>query len=159
LGATVSTLLVGEGVYTPVGLVLAGSSLIPGQSGLIELLASGIDPMDLRKDPGELSTNAEYAEQLRRDPLVWQGGLRPETLRALAEASVRIGNVLQSLTLPTLFLHGSADDLASAELARAAADQLPAAKAVIYPGKLHNILNESNRDEVYGDLVAFIRTL
>src|SRR2546423_15502579 len=54
LGSTVATLLVGEDWLPdrPKALVLAGSSLVPDAAGgLVNLLASGIDPWELRKDP------------------------------------------------------------------------------------------------------------
>lgn len=90
LGATVTTLLVGEDRLPdrPKALVLAGSSLVPDAAGgLVNLLASGVDPWELRKDPGELTRHPSYAQQIRDDPLTWQGGLRLETLGALGAAA------------------------------------------------------------------------
>jgi len=115
-------------------LVLAGSSLVPDPgSGLAALLASGIDPWELRKDPGELTRHPGYARQIREDPLTWQGGLRLETLAALGEAAPRVSTVLGSLDPPVLLLHGAEDDLAPASGAERAAELLPDARAVILP--------------------------
>ncbi|WP_372666390.1 alpha/beta fold hydrolase [Amycolatopsis kentuckyensis] len=158
LGATVATLLVGEGRLPdrPVALVLAGSSLVPaGESGLVALLASGVDPWDLRKDPGELTRHPGYAQQIRDDPLTWQGGLRLETLRALGEAAPRVAAVLPKLDLPVLLLHGADDDLAPAAGARKVAELLPDAKAVVFPEDRHNILNELDRDDVFRVFTEF----
>ncbi len=158
LGATVATLLVGEGRLPerPVALVFAGSSLVPDAgSGLVAMLTSGIDPWDLRKDPGELTRHPGYAQQIRDDPLTWQGGLRLETLRALGEAAPRVAAVLPKLDLPVLLLHGAADDLAPADGALRAAELLPDAKAVVFPEDRHNILNELDRDDVYRVFTEF----
>lgn len=162
LGSAVATLLTAERLLPqgvpPRGLVLAGSSLVrlPG-GGLAELLASGIDPMALRKDPSEMTRDTAYAQQIREDPLTWQGGLRLETLSALGAGGERLEAVVSggTLTLPVLLLHGEDDDLAPAEGARKAAEQLPNARAVIFPADRHNILNELDRDAVYDVLVDF----
>ncbi|WP_410631027.1 alpha/beta fold hydrolase [Amycolatopsis sp. cmx-4-83] len=158
LGATVATLLVGEDHLPerPAAVVLAGSSLVPAaESGLVALLASGIDPWDLRKDPGELTRHEGYAQQIRDDPLTWQGGLRLETLRALGEAAPRVAAVLPKLDLPVLLLHGAEDDLAPASGALKAAELLPDAKAVVFPEDRHNILNELDRDDVHRVFAEF----
>ncbi|WP_370949333.1 alpha/beta fold hydrolase [Amycolatopsis sp. cg5] len=155
LGATVATLLAGEA--DPAALVLAGSSLVPDPSGgLAVLLASGIDPWELRKDPGEMTRHAGYAQQIRDDPLTWQGGLRMETLRALVEAAPRVADALGELNQPVLLLHGEADDMAPVAGALRAAELLPDARAVVFPDDRHNILNELDREEVYRVFTTFI---
>jgi acylglycerol lipase len=159
LGSSIATLLAAERDVKPAKLVLAGSSIVmtdaPG--GLVELLASGIDPMDLRKDPGELTRHTEYAQQIREDPLTWQGGLRPQTLMALAEAAPRLAAALPTLTMSVLLLHGEDDDLAPAAGAHEAARRLPDARLVTFPLDRHNILNELDRDDVYRVLIDFVR--
>ena len=170
LGSAVVTLLVAErllpGGVRPAGLVLARSALIPSAElperpddggGLEALLTSGADPMSLRKDPGELTRNAEYAQQIRQDPLTWQGGLRFTTLRALVDGWHRLDVVIKSkaLKLPVLLVHGEDDDLAPAAGARRAAELLPDGRAGIFPLDRHNILNEIDRDEVYRVLLEF----
>lgn len=106
LGSTVATLLTGERLIPagtpPRKLVLTGSSLVPSaDSGLVALLSTGMDPLDLRKDPGEMTRDTAYADQIRNDPLTWQGGLRLETLQALGIAAGRVSTVLPALDLPS----------------------------------------------------------
>ncbi|NIH80957.1 alpha/beta fold hydrolase [Amycolatopsis viridis] len=165
LGATVATLLTAERLLPagirPAALVLAGSSIVPvpgAGGGLAGLLASGVDPLDLRKDPGELTRHPGYAQQIREDPLTWQGGIRVETLAALGAATDRLAAVVPTVDVPVLLLHGEQDDLAPAEGARRAAELLADAEAVIFPDDLHNILNELDRDEVHATFVAFVRS-
>jgi alpha-beta hydrolase superfamily lysophospholipase len=164
LGSTITTLLTAERLrpagVRPEALVLAGSTLVflpDVENGLAALLATGIDPMDLRKDPGEMTRDPAYAQQIRADPLTWQGGIRLETLQALGLAAGRVSTVLGAIDVPVLLVHGAADDMAPAAAAQRAAELLPDARAVIFPDDLHNILNEIDRDEVYRVIADFIR--
>ncbi|GAA1313440.1 alpha/beta fold hydrolase [Pseudonocardia xinjiangensis] len=171
LGATVATLLVGEirtgTVSGPAadpaadtaGLVLAGSSLLDGGQGLSALLASGVDPMELRKDPSELVRDPEQARLVREDPLVWDGGLRPQTLAALTAAGARTRAAVTDGALdhlPVLLLHGAEDDIAPAAGAVAVGELLPRARVVVYPGDRHNVLHELDRGEVHAELLRFV---
>jgi alpha-beta hydrolase superfamily lysophospholipase len=171
LGATVATLLVGEirtgTVSGPAadpaadtaGLVLAGSSLLDGAQGLSALLASGVDPMELRKDPSELVRDPEQARLVREDPLVWDGGLRPQTLAALTAAGARTRAAVTDGALdhlPVLLLHGAEDDIAPAAGAVAVGELLPRARVVVYPGDRHNVLHELDRGEVHAELLRFV---
>jgi acylglycerol lipase len=166
LGSTVATLLVGElrpdsesdpagGVA---GLVLAGSAL----RGPGFVLPPGVDPWELRKDPGELVRDPEQAERVRSDPLVWDGGLRRETFTALSAARARTTRVIDSGALdhlPVLVLHGADDDLAPAAGAVALAELLPRGRAVVYPQDRHNVLHELDRHAVHAQLLRFVRSL
>jgi acylglycerol lipase len=166
LGATVAALLLGElrldSVGDPArgvaGLVLAGSSL--RGPGLV--LPPGLDPWELRKDPSELVRDPEQAERVRADPLVWDGGLRRETMNALGAAKARTTRVVESGALdhlPVLVLHGADDDIAPAAAAVAVAELLPRGRAVVYPQDRHNILHELDRHAVHAELLRFVRSL
>lgn len=167
LGSAVVTLLTAERLLPagsrPAGLVLTGSSLVPRvpEDGPGLEVPPGVDPADFRKDPGELTRNTEYAQQIRDDPLTWQGGLRFPTLRSLVDGHIRLAKVVESraLSLPVLLVHGEEDDLAPAGGARRAAERLPDGRAVIFPLDRHNILNELDRDEVYRVLLEFLAHL
>ena len=167
LGATVAALLVGEirvangadPAADVAGLVLSGSSLLSTGEGLKALVASGIDPMDLRKDPGELVRDPEQAQRVREDPLVWDGGLRPQTLAALTAAGARTRTlVLEGALdhLPVLLLHGEDDDIAPVAGACEVAERLPRARIVVFPQDRHNVLHELDRKEVHAELLRFV---
>jgi acylglycerol lipase len=168
LGAFVAVLLAGEvrhGSDDPAsdiaGLVLAGSDLT-GAEGLKELLASGVDPMTLRKDPGELVRDPEQAQRVRDDPLVWDGGLRPETLRALLAAAARTSRLVSVGALdhlPVLLLHGEDDDMAPVENAKKVAEALPRGRIVVFPKDRHNVLLDQSRAEVHAELLRFVRAV
>jgi acylglycerol lipase len=167
LGATVAALLAGE-IRMPdadpaadvAGLVLSGSSLLSKGEGLAALLASGIDPMDLRKDPGELVRDPVQAQRVRDDPLVWDGGLRPQTLAALTAAGARTRALALEGALdhlPVLLLHGAEDDIAPVAGACEVAERLPRARIVVYPEDRHNVLHELDRADVHAELLRFVK--
>ncbi|RJO75029.1 alpha/beta fold hydrolase [Nocardia panacis] len=158
LGSLLAVLLVAERGIPATALVLAGSAVVPAPDApnfLGELLASGVDPWELRRDPGELTRHEGYAQQLRDDPLTWQGGLRRETLAALVTVVPRQAAAVEKLELPVLFVHGEQDDMAPVAGVRRALELLPQASAAIFPDDRHNILNELDREDVYRVVVEF----
>ena len=158
LGATVGLLLTESLPDAVAGLVLSGSNLVEHEA-LGALLDSGLDLLALRKDPSELSGNAEYVARVREDPLVWTGGIRPETLRALLEATRRTAALVAGgrPAVPTLVVHGDADDMAPVDGARRVAGLLPDARPAIFPGDRHNVLNDADRDRVHSVVAGFVR--
>jgi acylglycerol lipase len=180
LGAAVATLLVGEirtGSVRPgigaaarptdpaadiAGLVLAGSSLIDGARWLTAPAVSGRHPMQLRKGPSELVRVPEQARRLREDPPVLDGGLRPQTVAALAAAAARTRALVTDGALdhvPVLLLHSLEHDNAPASGAVAVAERLPRARVVVYPHDRHNVLHELDRAEVHAELLRFVATV
>jgi alpha-beta hydrolase superfamily lysophospholipase len=118
--------------------------------------------MKLRKDPSELVRDPRQAKLVRDDPLVWDGGLRPQTLAALTAAAARTRAVVVDGALdhvPVLLLHGAEDDLAPVAGALAVVDLLPRARGLVYPLDRHNILHELDRDEVHAELLRFVATV
>ena len=64
--------------------------------------------------------------------------------------------------LPTLWIHGTEDALVPLEHARPAVERIRGERfdERIYPGARHEVFNETNKDEVIGDVIAFLeRTL
>ena len=61
--------------------------------------------------------------------------------------------------LPTLWIHGSDDQLVPLDLTRPAIEHVRGSsfRERIYEGGRHESFNETNRDEVLGDVVSFLR--
>jgi acylglycerol lipase len=140
------------------GLVLSGSPL-RRQEWVEEMLAAGEDADLPDVDPGEVfSTHPEYVHALMHDPLTWHGGFRRETLegitRAWPHAAAGLAEGLPDL--PTLFVHGEDDQIVQLADARAGAARLPRARLVTFPGDLHDVLNEHDRDAVHEVVAAFV---
>ncbi|UJA21468.1 alpha/beta hydrolase [Thermoleophilia bacterium SCSIO 60948] len=139
-------------------LVLSGPAIgeNPGLMGLLEM-----DPIpEVPIDPAALSRDPAVGEAYMADPLVYHGGFRRETLQSFVEAVERIAAGPGFGELPVLYLHGEEDKIVPIEPTRAAIANLRGERTQerSYPGAEHEIFNETNRDEVLGDVIGFLRT-
>ena len=134
-------------------LVLSAAPLRP----LEWVDADDEDEVDV--DPSEMfSTHPEYVHALLHDPLTWHGGFRPETVRALAAAwpEIAAGLAEGRPDVPVLFVHGEEDPVVPIDDARANVAALPHARLSAFPGDLHDVLNEHDRDVVHEKVAAFV---
>jgi acylglycerol lipase len=135
-------------------LVLSGAPLRP-----LDWADLGEDAEPEDVDPTEVfSTHPEYVHALLHDPLTWHGGFQPETVRALARVwpEIAAGLAEGRPDLPVLFVHGEDDPVVPVTHARASVAQLPQARLRTFPGDLHDVLNEHDRDRVHDDVAAFV---
>jgi acylglycerol lipase len=117
------------------------------------------DDAEVDLDPSAmLSTHPEYVHALLHDPLTWHGGFRPETVHALSLTwpEIAAGMAAGLPDLPVLFVHGEADPVVPVADARANAAALPQARLTTFPGDLHDVLNEHDRDVVHEHVAAFV---
>ncbi|MFC6885499.1 MULTISPECIES: alpha/beta hydrolase [Actinomadura] len=137
-------------------LVLSGP-VLGRWDALTELLK--LDEMpDVPIDPSTLSRDPEVGRAYVEDPLVWHGPFKRPTVQALQDA-IDLANEHGSLgALPTLWAHGEDDRLVPLAGTRAGIEAVRGDDLTerIYPGARHEILNETNRDEVLADITAFI---
>jgi alpha-beta hydrolase superfamily lysophospholipase len=139
-------------------LVLSGPvvGLDPGFLALI-----GMDPMpEVPIDPAVLSRDPAVGAAYAADPLVWHGPFKRPTLVALAGGVEAIAAGPGFGGLPTLWLHGETDALVPLAVVRPTMERLRGEvfEEHVYPGAAHEIFNETNRDEVIGDMIAFINS-
>ncbi|MEO7197743.1 MAG: alpha/beta hydrolase, partial [Solirubrobacterales bacterium] len=139
------------------GLVISGPILgaDPAMQGLLELdpiPAIPIDPAVLSRDP---AVGAAYAA----DPLIYHGPFLRPTLVALFEAVAAVAEDGSLGDLPTLWIHGEADQLIPLAVTRTGIESIRGAafEERIYPGAAHEVFNEINRDEVLDDVMDFLR--
>jgi acylglycerol lipase len=110
-------------------------------------------------DPSAMfSTHPEYLDALRHDPLVHRGPVPRQTIEAVEAAwpAVAAGVAEGRPSIPTLFLHGESDPMVPVEHSRALVAQLPRATLRTFPGDLHDVLNEHDRDAVHDVVAAFV---
>lgn len=109
-------------------------------------------------DPAALSRDPAAGEQYAADPLVYHGQYKRELLEAEVVALDRFQDDIARITVPVLFLHGTDDPFVPYERSRQAVEEMPTTSLTvhIYPGARHELLNESNRDEVIGHLVEWL---
>ncbi len=105
-----------------------------------------------------LSRDAGVVAGYDSDPLVYRGGLPPATLLAFRDASRRIQAQVERLALPLLVLQGTGDPIVSPDASRALVEHAGAADKTLrlYDGLLHEVLNEPQREQVVGDLIAWL---
>jgi alpha-beta hydrolase superfamily lysophospholipase len=143
----------GEGLA---GLALTGPVLGEWAAAAALLAADPIPEVPI--DPGTLSRDPAVGEAYVADPLVHHGGFRRETLQALVTALERVSADADRVRGPVLYVHGEDDQLVPIGPSRAAVAQLPHAdvRVVTYPEARHEVLNETNRDEVIGVIADFV---
>ncbi|MCX4766474.1 lysophospholipase [Streptomyces sp. NBC_01275] len=110
-----------------------------------------INPAALSRDP---AVGAAYAA----DPLVWHGPMKRPTLEAFVRT---LGTVTESGDvgpLPLLWLHGDDDRLVPLPDSRIGVQRLSGGALTerIYAGARHEVFCETNRAEVFADLIRFL---
>ena len=147
------------------GLVLSGPSVRTGLTepralwGLVRALNVVAPRMPLLKlQATGLSHDETVVQGYVQDPLVYHGGLRVATLLAFRDASQRIQAGVERLSLPLLVLHGGSDPIVDPEGSRELVARAGTSDKTlhIYEGLLHEVLNESERERVVADLVAWL---
>jgi alpha-beta hydrolase superfamily lysophospholipase len=138
----------------------------PGIAQALVLSAAPLRPLEwvdddeeVDVDPSEMfSTHPEYLHALLHDPLTWHGGFRPETVRALAMTwpEIAAGLAEGRPDVPVLFVHGEEDPVVPIDDARANVADLPQARLSAFPGDLHDVLNEHDRDVVHESVAEFV---
>jgi alpha-beta hydrolase superfamily lysophospholipase len=137
--------------------VVLSAPVIGGNPGFQALLE--MDPIpEVPIDPELLSRDTKVGEAYAADPLVWHGAFKRTTLEAMFGAIDQIAAGPTLGSLPTLWLHGELDQLAPLELTREAIDRIRGDRLEehIYPGARHEVFNETNNDEVLGEMSMFI---
>lgn len=134
------------------GLVLSGTALVPGEAILASLgTGEGLDPGLVSRDP-------QVVEAYANDPLVFNDRVPAEIMTMAAEATQEARDAVTLLTIPVLLLHGTEDKLTDIQGAHNVYVQCPIRDKTMqgYSGLYHEVLNEPERDEVIGDLVAWL---
>ncbi|WP_043671255.1 alpha/beta hydrolase [Streptomyces xylophagus] len=137
-------------------LVLSGPVIgtweLPGRLlELAEIPDIPINPTALSRDPG---VGTAYAA----DPLVWHGPMKRPTLEAFARTLGTVSESGDIGPLPLLWLHGSDDRLVPLAGSRVGVERLSGGELTerVYPGARHEVFHETNRAEVFADLIRFL---
>ncbi|ADD44014.1 alpha/beta hydrolase [Stackebrandtia nassauensis] len=105
-----------------------------------------------------LSRDPEIGRIYAEDPLVWHGPFKRELIAALDRCLKAINAGPKLGSLPTLWVHGAADELVPLEPSRAGVETIRGENFTerVYGEARHEVFNETNKDEVLGDVTAFI---
>ena len=137
-------------------VVLTGPVL--GRWEAVESLLGTEEIPDVPIDPATLSRDPSVGEAYVADDLVWHGPFKRPTLQALVTAMERVSEAGVITAVPVLWLHGEDDQLVPIGPSREGWARIagPESEQKSYPGARHEILNETNRDEVLGDALDFV---
>ncbi|MFF1485231.1 lysophospholipase [Streptomyces sp. NPDC058319] len=143
-------------------LVLSGPVIgaweLPGRLlALDEIPDTPISPAALSRDP---AVGAAY----RADPLVWHGPMKRPTLEAFARTLRTVAEGGDVGRLPVLWLHGDDDRLVPLAGSRVGVERLTGGRdgggdltERIYPGARHEVFLETDRAQVFADVMAFLQ--
>jgi alpha-beta hydrolase superfamily lysophospholipase len=119
-----------------------------------------MDPIpEIPIDPAVLSRDPAVGDTYAADELVYHGPFQRTTLEQLFAGVDRVASGPSFGDLPTLWIHGSDDQLVPLELTRPAIEHVRGSNFTerIYADGRHESFNEINRDAVLDDVVAFLR--
>jgi alpha-beta hydrolase superfamily lysophospholipase len=111
-------------------------------------------PIDVRT----LSRDPEVGKVYDADPLVWHGPFKRPTVEAFDRTLAAIADGGRLGALPTLWLHGTGDQLVPLADTRIGIERIRGDDftEVRYPDARHEIFNEINKDEVLAAVTAFV---
>lgn len=143
------------------GAELAALVLSGPMFGSREVLAklAAMNPIPEKPiDPAVLSRDPAVGKAYIEDPLVWHGGLNKPTIQAMMAAMDAIESGPSLDRLPLFWIHGASDPLVPMASTRPMIEHLRGEvyEERIYPGAMHEIFNETNRDEVIRDVIGFV---
>ncbi len=137
-------------------LVLSGPVI--GANPALEMLL-GMDPIpEVPIDPDILSRDSAVGRAYMDDPLVWHGGFKRSMLQAMVTAVQAVADGPSLGDVPTLWIHGGEDQLVPLAVTREAIMRVRGERFEerVYEGARHEVFNETNKEEVLDDVVAFI---
>jgi len=138
------------------GLVLLGA-VIGDWTWARDVLGQPAMP-DPPTDWSGMSRDPAAVRDYSTDPLVYRGRYQRPLLEAEVVALDRFNAEVNRLTMPVLFLHGRADPFVYYRTSLEAACRFPTADLTIrvFPGARHELVNETNRAEVIGEIIRFV---
>jgi alpha-beta hydrolase superfamily lysophospholipase len=92
------------------------------------------------------------------DPLIYRERYKRPLLEAEMVALDRFQDEIDRLTMPVLFCHGDDDPFVDYRTSLAAVEAMPSDDITIrvYAGARHELVNETNRDEVIDEIARFV---
>ncbi len=113
---------------------------------------------DADSDPSGMSRDPAACRAYAEDPLVYHGRYHRVLLEAEVEALDRYAAEVDRLDLPVVLLHGTDDPFVPWQTSHDAVAAMPTDDATfhVYEGARHELVHETNADEVLADLAAFV---
>jgi alpha-beta hydrolase superfamily lysophospholipase len=136
------------------GLVISGYAGLPGPT----LLESMSDPEGESIPPDLISRDPAVVKAYVADPLVFHDRVPVECNAAGMQAAIGANTGAASITTPVFMVHGGDDAICDVQGARDFHQALGSAdkELVVYDGLYHEVMNEPERDRVFGDIVTWL---
>lgn len=156
MGGIVTTRALQRELVMPRAWILS-APVIAGNPAIFALL--DLDPIpEVPIDPGMLSRDPTVGEAYADDALVYHGPFLRPTLVTMAAVVDRIADHSAIGDVPTLYLHGDEDPLAPYDITKSAVEGLGLLdlEQQVYRGARHEVLNETNKEDVLADVSEFL---
>jgi len=150
------------------GLVLSAPALAAGQAApplktMAARLLSRYSPNTgaLTLPAAAISRDLAVVRAYETDPLVYRGAVPARTLVELLDAMQQFPDAAPKLRVPVLVQHGTADSLVPLAATRPVYERLgsPKLRTIrIYERLYHELYNEPEREQVFGDLEAWLES-
>jgi acylglycerol lipase len=147
------------------GMLLSGplaalEAASPAQRAAAKVLSAVVPRLPLiAVDASLVSRDPAVVEAYKDDPLVFHGKLPVRTVAELAAAVESFPDGVRSITLPTLIMYGTADQLVPPAGAVMVSERIGSTDTTVkpYEGLYHEILNEPERDRVLDDIAGWLK--
>jgi alpha-beta hydrolase superfamily lysophospholipase len=106
----------------------------------------------------DFSRDPQAVAVMNTDPLIAHETQPTRTLAAMVHADERLKDAFPRITLPVLILHGTADKATKPNGSQFFYDTAGSADKTLklYPGHVHDLLNDAGKDAVIADIRAWI---
>jgi acylglycerol lipase len=165
LGGTIALEYVLQKSPQLAGLIVSGTPLRSTLSGFKRAMtraAGTVLPLlaILSVDVEKVSQDREVVRACKEDPLIAQGNGPARTARELLSAMSHIGEQERELRTPLLILHGAADAISSPDGSRDLFERASSKDKTlhVYEGMFHDLWREPAREQVMGDLFAWLES-
>ena len=149
--------LAGLMLSSPLAALEAASPVTRMVAKLLSALAPRLPVVAI--DPTLVSRDPEVVKAYETDPLVHHGKAPARTVAEMAAAIESFPGSVGSITVPTLIMYGSGDQLVPPAGSMMLNDRIGAPDKTLktYDGLYHEILNEPERDAVMDDMCSWLR--
>lgn len=132
------------------------SPLLAAAGRVLGVVLPGLPVQDL--DVQAISRDPEVVAAYQADPLVYHGKVPAGVGRAMLQVGETMPQRAPALTAPLLVVHGEQDRLVSVAGSRRLVECVGSTDVTlkVYPGLYHEVFNEPERDQVLGDVIAWI---
>lgn len=130
-------------------LMIIGSKVLSKLAPKMGIMA--LDPNGVSKDPKVVQAYID-------DPLVFHGKTTARLGAELLKLTLRINKDMEQITTPLIIIQGSEDKLSDPQGAQLLYDRVSSEDKTlkIYDGLHHEVFNEPERDQVLGDVAAWL---